>query len=139
MALRPLALTKTRALLPAGLLALGLLTAACSGNPGPASKTGAAPAAGGPTIKVGGTDQMRFNPAEIKVKAGETINIEFVNEGQILHDLTTRGQATNAYLVATPKGSRTGAFTAAVAGTYEFFCGQAGHEQAGMKGTLIVE
>jgi plastocyanin len=73
------------------------------------------------------------------VRSGQAIEVEFVNEGNLLHDFSTRGQAANVTLVAAPSNSRRGTFTPAGPGRYEFFCGQAGHEAAGMKGTLLVE
>ncbi len=108
------------------------MAAACAGG-------GAQSAKPGPAIRVSGDDNMRFTPAEIRVPAGQMATVEFVNTGQILHDFSTRGQPANVTIASPPGSPRRGTFTSASPGRYEFFCGQAGHEPAGMKGTLIVE
>jgi uncharacterized cupredoxin-like copper-binding protein len=41
----------------------------------------------GRTIKVDMSDAMRFAPAEIKVKRGETIRFEVRNSGKIMHEM----------------------------------------------------
>lgn len=122
--------------LAVGIMAAGLFVVACSGEGTP----GAANA--GPAIRVSGgagDNEFSFTPSEIRVAGSHAILVEFVNEGKILHDFSTRGQAANVTLVAAPGSLRSGTFTPAGQGRYEFFCGQAGHEPAGMKGTLIVE
>jgi plastocyanin len=125
----------SRALLTVGIVAATLSATACGG--GASGSTTA-----GPAIRVSGgsvANEFSFTPAEVRVRAGQAATVEFYNTGQILHDFSTRGQAQNVTLVVAPGSSRTGTFTPADPGRSEFFCGQAGHEQAGMKGTLIVE
>lgn len=39
------------------------------------------------TIKVDMTDMMRFGPAEITVKEGETIKFVVANKGQVMHEM----------------------------------------------------
>jgi uncharacterized cupredoxin-like copper-binding protein len=48
--------------------------------------------------------------------------------------VTTKVQA-----LVQPKASGTATFTIATPGTYTFICEQPGHEQAGMKGTIVVQ
>lgn len=96
-------------------------------------------AASGTMLQVSGDDSFRFSPAELRVRVGQPVAVEFQNTGQILHDFSTRGQARNVTVVATPGQTRRGTFTPASPGRYEFFCGQAGHEPAGMKGVLVIE
>ena len=115
------------------LVLVALISAACSGGAAQTAKPAAA------AIRVAGDDTMRFMPNEIRVKAGQPATVEFVNQGQILHDLVTKNQAVDVAVASPPGTSRSGAFTPAGPGRYEFFCGQAGHEQAGMKGTIVVE
>jgi plastocyanin len=131
----PLASRGTAAL-AMGILAGGLSVAACggAGSPGAANARPAIRVSGG-----GANSEFSFTPSEIRVAAGQAIQVEFVNEGKLLHDFSTRGQSANVTLVAAPGSSRSGTFTSDTQGRYEFFCGQAGHELAGMKGTLIVE
>lgn len=126
---------RIQAVLTVGIVAATLSATACGGG-----ASGSAPA--GPAIRVSGgsaANEFSFTPAEVRVRAGQAATVEFSNTSQLLHDFSTRGQAQNVTLVAAPGSSRTGTFTPADSGRYEFFCGQAGHEQAGMKGTLIVE
>ena len=39
------------------------------------------------TIKVGMTDKFRYSPAELTIKAGETVRFEASNSGKILHEM----------------------------------------------------
>ena len=39
------------------------------------------------TIKVDMSDKMRFNPGELRIKAGETIRFQVKNSGQAMHEM----------------------------------------------------
>ncbi|MGH8668578.1 MAG: cupredoxin domain-containing protein [Burkholderiales bacterium] len=39
------------------------------------------------TVRVEMTDQMRFHPAELSVKRGETVRFTPVNKGQVMHEM----------------------------------------------------
>ena len=86
---------------------------------------------------VHGSNNYRFNPAEIRVKKGETVRINFVNdEGThnfIIDGLNVRTQTISSGNVDTVT------FTADEVGEFEFYCGVGNHRELGMKGTLIVE
>jgi plastocyanin len=104
---------------------------------GQSAPSGAAPPplAGAPTIEVTGLD-FRFQPAEIRIKAGQNVNIALANRGAIIHDITI--PALQVSLVAQPGQRVTAGLAAARPGTYEFYCSVPGHREAGMVGRLVV-
>ena len=71
-------------------IALGLLLAACSAS------TGSSPTAGASgevrRIQVTMTDDMRFQPAQMQVSAGETIEFVVRNDGTIRHEFFLGGE-----------------------------------------------
>jgi plastocyanin len=112
--------------------AMAALLAGCGGRAGAAG--------GARTIQIVGDDSFRFAPAEIRVKPNEKVTLRLRNTGVLVHDLYTRGQTADAKIEAAPGQSASGTFIAAAQpGRYEFYCAQPGHEQAGMKGTIIIE
>jgi plastocyanin len=77
-----------------------------------------------------------FDPDEIEVAAGEDVAIVLTST-DILHDFTIDELDTH---VAADKGeTATGGLRADEPGRYTFYCTVAGHREAGMEGTLIVE
>lgn len=99
--------------------------------------SGAAPAplAGAPTIEVTGLD-FRFQPAQLRIKAGQPVNIALANRGAIIHDITV--SALQFSLPAQPGQRAVAGLTATPPGTYEFYCSVPGHREAGMVGRLVV-
>lgn len=79
---------------------------------------------------------LKFTKTRLTANAG-TVVFAFANPSQVPHAFAIRGNGVN-------KGTKTitaGAATLTVKlkpGTYEFYCPVAGHEAAGMKGTLTV-
>ncbi len=104
----------------------------------------AAPAAGAalPPVQVTltGTDDFRFNPATVTVKAGQPLQVTFQNGGEILHDFTVQ-QGLAKPVVILEEGGKSGTATVTYdkPGTYKFFCSQPGHDQLGMHGTITVQ
>jgi uncharacterized cupredoxin-like copper-binding protein len=108
------------------------------------------------TIQVDMSDKMRFTPASIKVKQGETIKFMVKNSGKIKHEMVlgTEKDLKDHYEVmkknpemehedpnmVTVQAGKTAEmiwqFTKA--GTVHFACLQPGHYDAGMKGALSV-
>ena len=108
------------------------------------------------TIEVDMTDAMRFTPAEIRVKQGETVRFVVKNSGRIKHELVlgTEKELKEHYEVmkknpemehdepsmVTLASGKTGEiiwqFTKA--GKVDFACLQPGHYDAGMKGAVTV-
>ncbi len=102
------------------------------------------------------TDNMRFTPDKIEVKAGDTVKIVIKNEGKMLHEMvigTNKELEQHAalmlkfpdmehdepYMAHVPAGE-TGQLVWRFnrPGDFEFACLIAGHYQAGMKGTIKV-
>src|SRR5436309_2672989 len=81
--------------------------------------------------------EFSYDPATITAKAGQTINITLHNTGSVKHTFVLK--EVNFKISADSGKDATGNFTAPAAGTYKFFCDEAGHEDAGMKGTLTVQ
>lgn len=108
------------------------------------------------TINVDMTDSMRFTPANITVKQGETVRFVVKNSGQIKHELVlgTEKELKEHYeamkknpemehadpnmvtLAAGKTGEIVWQFTKA--GKVDFGCLQPGHYDAGMKGAVKV-
>ena len=109
------------------------------------------------TIKVDMADNMRFTPADLAVRRGETVRFIVHNGGQVLHEMvlgTREALAAHAELMrkfpdmehADPNmahvkpGRRdeiVWPFTKA--GEFQFACLQPGHFEAGMVGRLTVK
>lgn len=109
------------------------------------------------TIRINMSDAMRFTPAEITVKRGETVRFVAVNNGQVLHEMvlgTMAGLKKHAGLMAKHPGmehdephmahvapGKSGEigwhFTNA--GTFHFGCLIPGHFEAGMVGKVTVK
>jgi len=108
------------------------------------------------TIEITMSDAMRFNPASVSIKRGETIRFLLKNEGKLKHEMvlgTIRELKEHAALMlkfpemehadpnqASVEPGKTGEliwqFTKS--GTFDFACLQPGHYDAGMKGLLTV-
>jgi uncharacterized cupredoxin-like copper-binding protein len=109
------------------------------------------------TIRVTMRDTMRFEPAQIVVRQGDTVRFVVANAGKVLHELvigTDKELAEHAELMkkhpgmehdepymahvaAGKKGEVIWQFTEA--GTFKFACLIPGHFEAGMVGTIVVE
>lgn len=109
------------------------------------------------TMTVDMNDNMRFTPAEITVKKGETIKFVVKNSGKIKHEMVLGSvkelkehaammkkmpgmEHADANMVTVDPG-KTGEiiwqFTKA--GKFDFACLQPGHFEAGMRGKIIVK
>jgi nitrite reductase (NO-forming) len=113
-----------------------LLASACA----PAAAPAAGAALPAEQITVTGTDDFRFNPSTITVKAGQPLDVTFQNGGEILHDFTVQ-QGLTTPVVITEDGGKSGTATVTYTkpGTYKFFCSQPSHDQLGMHGTITVQ
>jgi plastocyanin len=88
------------------------------------------------TFTVVGTNYA-FEPAEIRVKNGDTVTITFENKLGY-HDLLI--DEVNVFTRQLPPGQKeTVTFIASKSGTFEYYCSIANHRQMGMVGKLIVE
>lgn len=109
------------------------------------------------TIKVDMADNMRFTPADVTVKRGETIKFVVHNDGKVLHEMvlgTTKAikehaelmkkfpemehaDANMAHVKPGANGEMVWQFTKA--GEFQFACLQPGHFEAGMVGKVTVK
>lgn len=111
------------------LLSASLLLGGCGGSA----------AASGTVVTVTAGDTMRYNPDTITVKPGEAVTIAFHNAATIPHDLIVQGGDKSVRLVNVGPGKeQRGTFLASKPGTYEFYCNQPGHKEAGMVGKIVV-
>jgi uncharacterized cupredoxin-like copper-binding protein len=109
------------------------------------------------TIKVGMSDSMRFTPASLDVKAGETVKFVVANGGKVLHEMvlgTTEDLKKHAELMRKfPEMEHEAANMAHVKpgnageivwqftkpGEFSFACLIPGHFEAGMVGKVTVK
>ncbi len=133
-------------------LALGLLLAACSTSASPSVSSGG----GVRQIQVAMSDQLRFEPADMPVRAGETVDFVVENTGKLRHEFflgdenaqdhheTEMGQMggmqqdeANGIFVEAGQ-VKTLRHTFANAGSVIAGCHEQGHYPAGMKATVTV-
>lgn len=79
---------------------------------------------------------FEFDPDELTVTAGEDVAIVLTSE-DVLHDFTI--DELDAHVAADAHETDEGGLRADEPGRYTFYCTVAGHRDAGMEGTLIVE
>lgn len=81
-------------------------------------------------------NEFSFEPAEITLRKGEAVNITFINEGQLPHELSI--EEFNFHLHVIAGETVRGGLIAGETDTYEIGCFIAGHYEAGMVGELTV-
>jgi len=108
------------------------------------------------TIAIGMSDAMRYSPASLRIKAGETIRFQLTNSGKMLHELvigTMTELKTHAelmrkypgmqhdepYMLHVPPGRKqTLVWQFTKAGEFYYACLIPGHFEAGMVGKITV-
>jgi plastocyanin len=108
-------------------------------SPTPATSPATSPAAAGQVKPFTvAASNFRFTPAEMRVKAGDTVRITLTNSSTMPHDLKmdALGVATK---IIQPGQTDTIEFVAPKAGSYDYYCSVGNHRQMGMVGKLIVE
>ena len=148
--------SRYRVLIPVAALA-ALVLIACGGSPATSAptKSNAASATLGFTpgtkasprvVEVTANDQLAFVPSEITVARGETVTFKIKNTGTVDHEFMI-GPAADAFAdkSGTPEvdaitggSTKSLTFTFDGPGPYAFACHEAGHFEAGMKGTIVV-
>ena len=109
------------------------------------------------TVRITMLDTMRFRPASIRVRAGETVRLVIHNAGKVKHELVLGTEQDlrehNAFMKKNPEMEHEDDNMVTVqagqqsdivwqfgkAGTVHFACLQPGHYEAGMKGVLTVK
>ena len=107
-------------------------------TPVPPAAVAAAPVVAVGTAGDAGTvaKEFAFEPSEITVAAGAA-QFKMTNEGAVFHTLVMEGVPSFGKLSA-DKGEVATESLNLPAGTYSFYCDQAGHRSAGMAGTLTI-
>ena len=80
---------------------------------------------------------MKYMTTSLHAKAG-VVTIVMKNASILPHDVAIKGKGVNAKGKVVAKGATSTVTAKLKAGRYTFYCTVPGHEQAGMKGTLIV-
>jgi Cu+-exporting ATPase len=88
-------------------------------------------------VEIAASD-IAFTPADVRVRAGDTVVIAFRNDDPVFHDWEVDGVA-NVDAGARPGQTQVVRFRITEPGTYHVRCTVAGHAEAGMVGTLVVE
>lgn len=88
------------------------------------------------TIRLTAQD-MRFGQDEIRLKVGQTVTFVLDNKDFYAHSFDADDFDVHTAMPA--NNQITASFTATRPGTFDFYCGVPGHEQAGMVGKIIVE
>jgi uncharacterized cupredoxin-like copper-binding protein len=113
------------------------------------------------TVEIQALDELRFEPSEVTVQAGETVRFVVTNPGEILHEFVLGPEHVQmAHEEASEAGEEHGGMhvegqlaaldvdpesTEEVTVTFEeggemlFGCHEPGHYQGGMVGTVIIE
>lgn len=128
-----------RKLVPLVALVLMSTLTACAGRSA-AAPSGDKPASSAQAVEVTATDSMRFEPATITVKSDTPVRLTLKNSGTLVHDWAVDNLDGKKVSVEAAGGqSATTDFTPSRPGSYEFYCSQPGHREAGMKGMLVVQ
>ncbi|MFN0070294.1 MAG: cupredoxin domain-containing protein [Chloroflexota bacterium] len=119
------------------LATVGLVSAACS-SPAPAASGGAQQSTGGgqQNVLVVMTE-FKFDPAAVTAQVNQPVRLTARNSGAVVHDWVVQLDS-QVQAKAQPGQSATVEFTVTRPGTYRVVCTEAGHEQAGMVGSLVV-
>ncbi|MDH3740187.1 MAG: cupredoxin family protein [Hyphomicrobiales bacterium] len=109
------------------------------------------------TINVTMSDEMKFEPSAVRIKAGETIRFLVKNPGEILHEMVLgrtedlkkhalmmqkfpNMEHAEPYMAHANEGQTAEiVWTFSKPGTFEFGCLIPGHYESGMKGQVVVE
>lgn len=85
-------------------------------------------------------DIMRFAPNNVtKVKPNAKIELELTNTGATVHSVFAPGMGLATAVRVNPLQKGTATLTAPSApGTYQFWCNEPGHAEAGMIGQIVV-
>jgi uncharacterized cupredoxin-like copper-binding protein len=116
----------------------GPITRAAAPAPGPFTPNGDASASSG-KVSTQMSDTMKFAPNTFKAKAGQAITVELKNGGATVHNFFAPALGVSAPVKAAAGQTANATFTAPAAGTYEFWCNEPGHAEAGMVGQVVVD
>jgi uncharacterized cupredoxin-like copper-binding protein len=115
------------------------------------------PATASTSVEIDMSDKLRFEPSEVRVRAGETIRFIVRNSGKLMHEMvlgTAESLEEHAELMkrfpgmehdephmahVSPGNEHVMGWQFTKAGEYHFGCLVPGHFDAGMRGKVIVQ
>lgn len=118
-----------------GALVVAVLVAAGCGS----AATGQGPAASGQVVIK--ASEWKFEASSAQLPAGKPLTLTLQNQGKLEHNVKIVGlSAEGKEIELDSQAGQTASikFTAEKAGTYQFVCTLPGHQQAGMRGQLVV-
>jgi plastocyanin len=80
---------------------------------------------------------MKFTTKTLRARPGK-VTISMANPALVPHNVAIKGKGVNVKGKVVLKGGTSKVTAVLKRGTYRFYCSVAGHEAAGMWGTLIV-
>ena len=117
------------------VLALVIAIATAVVVTGPAS---ARPSTAPSVVKVSAlASGLKYNTKVLRAKSGK-IKLVFTNQSMLQHNVRVESGETELGGTKKIQKGQTTAYVTLKKGTYNFYCSVAGHEDAGMKGKLIV-
>jgi uncharacterized cupredoxin-like copper-binding protein len=116
-----------------------LLLAGCGGGGGGSNES----ESGGNVVQTFQISEREYSltPSTVNVSKTGTYEFEVTNDGQITHSLNIEESGGGAEAETgdiEPGQSKTVRFTFSKEGAFEMYCPIDGHEQQGMKGTIVV-
>ena len=141
-------MTRRRSFIAAVLAGMVVILPACGGDEGAdaggddagvrTTHAGGKTSAGGPTTAVTViADDLYLKPPEVRVPAG-TLDVTYVNEGQLEHTLLVDG-VRGLDLLVRRKGDTARGAIGLDPGEYRFYCDVPGHRAVCLESRLIVE
>lgn len=83
--------------------------------------------------------EFKFDPAEVKTKAGTLLEIDLSNRGTVEHEMVIDTPAAEFEVEAKEGTNKHFGLKFRKSGTYEYKCEIPGHLEAGMKGKFVVQ
>jgi uncharacterized cupredoxin-like copper-binding protein len=123
------------------LLVGATFLAACGGQTQSQANKGAGGAPGKEgEITVRSLDAMRFEPPNVTVRGNSPVRVTLDNSNSALaHDWVVDSLGGQKIQIkAEPRQRASAEFTPSAAGSYEVYCAEPGHKEAGMVGTLTI-
>lgn len=115
---------------------LSLVLAACSSASGEAA-TATTADQGPATVEVAATDQLAFEPEQLRVPAG-MVEVQLTAGSAVEHTFVIEGVEGDSPIAAAEPGATATGAVELDAGSYTFYCSVPGHRAAGMEGTVEV-
>lgn len=134
----------TGLVLLSALMMLTLLLAGCGGNSGGSAATAttgqATSTEAGTTLELSAdpSGKLEFDKTRLEAPAGR-VTIVLTNDASVEHNVAIEGNSVDVESELVKDGGKTSVTAELKPGTYTFYCSVPGHEEAGMKGTLIVK